>query len=166
VAAVGQELASVTRGALKDEDYVRTSASKSGASGGGAKRNKVMKAIKVIRVIEGIRAIGVGRVIGASRAIEVIRAIGVCRVIGVIKAIGVIGVRRVVKAIKAAVGGIRVIKVTRATKGVEGVRERVGAVEVMTAISDHRVASPIGNVGISAAFTSFLHRDHIILYMA
>jgi len=158
VAAVGQELASVTRSAPKDEDYVRTSASKSGASGGGAKRaakrNKVMKAIKVIRVIEGIRAIGVGRVIG------------VCRVIGVIKAIGVIGVRRVVKAIKAAVGGIRVIKVTRATKGVEGVRERVGAVEVMTAISDHRVASPIGNVGISAAFTSFLHRDHIILYMA
>jgi len=65
VAAVGQELASVTRGALK-----------SGAKKVAkevAKRNKVIKAIKVMRVIEAIRRSEALRVF---QGIKVIQAIG------------------------------------------------------------------------------------------
>ena len=76
MAAVGQELASVTRGALKDGFCVRTGALKSGAkkvAKGVAKRNKVIKAIKVMRVIEAIRRSEALRVF---QGIKVIQAIG------------------------------------------------------------------------------------------
>jgi len=70
VAAVGQELASVTRSAPKDANCVRINASKSGAK--RVAKRAAKRAAKRIKVIKMIGVIGAVRAVRAIRAVEVI----------------------------------------------------------------------------------------------